>query len=774
MNGATEATLAELVAVAQSMNANLVTLQRLASQGGGSGGTSPAGGAASGLSAISAAAGPAKLALGALSVAGNMISGLFSAMGNIIGKVVGGLVNTVSNLFNFAKQAALGTAKLSDFYDAFKDLPFLIGTVASIFADVVRYSEGLLTTYQNLTKSGASFSGDLFKMAQAATRGFMSLDEFSKVVRTNSDVLSTLGGDVDKGMNKFVDIQNKLLGPGSQYSKSLLGLGYTASDTADMLSSVINQQGNLNKKELANNDTVAASVVNIAKEMDLYSKVTGKSREELEKELKKKSFDAAWKTFTEGMDPEQAASASLAVEKALATGGQGAADLLRQMFMTGGEVSTPITEASKQFYVQTNGAAENFVKTMYLSALNMKTGSQAQLETQLRAVRDMGQSYDEFIGPMGKSAGLFSAMNNSFVNNTALMTTRMKMAGVTNEQITKMAAEAGKKQTDSAVSTAAGLGQAQLAIKNFGTQLMGMVNTVIAPFASSLFALGESVIATINTFVGSDGFKETVKNVTTWFTTAFAELKASYADGGLGGLLKKFGQKMMEGAGNVWTFIKPIWLEHIQPALENAFKSIMDFLQPYFKAAMDQVSDMLNAWVYSLPGGSKVFGARDPAIVARERAEQQKRDEDQNKLNSLEAQLKANREAMAASSDPKAIDNYKSTIQRLQAEINQSYDRRGDSQNARQIPRHSGTIGMTGSWWEKEDATLSIQAGESVVTQAQMAQIVDTASQKGLAEAMQRVNSTQLAMVAVLKQIADASERNVNATKDLNGNLWAA
>ena len=252
MNGATEATLAELVAVAQSMNANLVTLQRLASQGGGSGGTSPAGGAASGLSAISAAAGPAKVALGALSVAGNMISGLFSFMGNIIGKVISGLTNTAANLFNFAKQAAAGTAKLSDFYDAFRDLPFLIGTVASIFADVIRYSEGLLTTYQNLTKYGASFSGDLFKMAQAATRGFMSLDEFSKVVRTNSDVLSTLGGDVDKGMNKFVDIQNKLLGPGSQYSKSLLGLGYTASDTADMLSSVINQQGNLNKKELAN------------------------------------------------------------------------------------------------------------------------------------------------------------------------------------------------------------------------------------------------------------------------------------------------------------------------------------------------------------------------------------------------------------------------------------------------------------------------------------------------------------------------------------------
>jgi hypothetical protein len=53
-----------------------------------------------------------------------------------------------------------------------------------------------------------------------------------------------------------------------------------------------------------------------------------------------------------------------------------------------------------------------------------------------------------------------------------------------------------------------------------------------------------------------------------------------------------------------------------------------------------------------------------------------------------------------------------------------------------------------------------------------MAQIVGAASQKGYAEAMQQVNNTQLSMVAVLNRIADASERNVTATKRLDGNLF--
>lgn len=760
MNGATEATLAELLAVAQAMNANLVTLQRLANQGGG--GSTPSGGAASGLSAVSAAAGPARLALGALSVASNMISSLFGAMGNIIGKVVTGLVSTAGNLFNFAKQAAAGTAKLSDFYDAFRDLPFLVGTVASIFADIIRYSERLLTTYQDLTKYGASFSGDLFKMAQAATRGFMSLDEFSKVIKTNSDILSTLGGDVDKGMNKFVDIQNKLLGPGSQYSKSLLGLGYTASDTADMLSAVINQQGNLNKKELANNDMVAASVANIAKEMDLYSKVTGKSREELEKELKKKSFDAAWKQFTSEMGPEQAASAALAVEKALATGGQGAADALRQMFMTGGEISTPITDASKQFYVQTNGAAENYVRTMYESALNLKTGSREQLETQIRAGRDIGRAYADFIGPMGKTAGLFSVMNNNYVNNAALMTSNMKFSKLTNDEITKMALEAAKKQKDAAVGSAANLSQAEINIKNFGVMIMNLVNMFVGPIAGKLSEFGSNI---------TDALLPVMKNITIWFTTAFNELKSSYTEGGFVGLIKKFGQKLMEGATNVWTFIKPIWLEHIQPALENAFKSIMDFLQPYFKAAMDQVSDMLNAWVYQLPGGKRIFGAEDPEVRAKRRRYETLIAEDDAKINQLKELIEANKAAMG--------DSRRTDVAPYQAKIDELQRQLIDAENKRRVdgtlkPRHSGTIGMTGSWWEKEDATLNVQKGESVITQPQMGQIVDTAGQKGYAEAVQRLNTTQIAMVALLKQLVDSSERNVAATKDLNGNIWAA
>jgi hypothetical protein len=87
--------------------------------------------------------------------------------------------------------------------------------------------------------------------------------------------------------------------------------------------------------------------------------------------------------------------------------------------------------------------------------------------------------------------------------------------------------------------------------------------------------------------------------------------------------------------------------------------------------------------------------------------------------------------------------------------------------------RHGGTIGMTGSWWEKESAPLNVQAGESVVTQDQMRQIVDTASQSGLAEAINRLNNMTAELVKATKQVAANTAATVDATKSLNGNLWA-
>jgi hypothetical protein len=104
---------------------------------------------------------------------------------------------------------------------------------------------------------------------------------------------------------------------------------------------------------------------------------------------------------------------------------------------------------------------------------------------------------------------------------------------------------------------------------------------------------------------------------------------------------------------------------------------------------------------------------------------------------------------------------------------NEAEMRRLNARNQAQPPvRHSGTIGMTGNWWEKKDATLAVQAGESVVTKSQMDQIINTASQTGMAESIQQLNSLTAQMLSVMKQTADNTKRTYDATRALNGDLF--
>jgi hypothetical protein len=87
--------------------------------------------------------------------------------------------------------------------------------------------------------------------------------------------------------------------------------------------------------------------------------------------------------------------------------------------------------------------------------------------------------------------------------------------------------------------------------------------------------------------------------------------------------------------------------------------------------------------------------------------------------------------------------------------------------------RHAGTIGMTGNWWEKADTTVNIQQGESVVTQSQMDQIVNTASQNGVAQALQQLNSLTAQLLRQAKDTAENTRLTHEATRRLDGNLFA-
>jgi len=61
-----------------------------------------------------------------------------------------------------------------------------------------------------------------------------------------------------------------------------------------------------------------------------------------------------------------------------------------------------------------------------------------------------------------------------------------------------------------------------------------------------------------------------------------------------------------------------------------------------------------------------------------------------------------------------------------------------------------------------------------VATQDQIKQIVDFASQNGSSNELSRLNTLMSQLVKETQRVADNTARNVQATKELNGNMFAA
>jgi hypothetical protein len=756
MNGATEATLADLLATAQAMNVNLIKLQQLAKSGGGGGGS---GSAASSVASVAASLNPLSLAFGAAKIAVGAVGAVFGVMGSILGKVVGIATNLASSLTNLGFATAMTGTKLSEFYgafaDALKNIP-LVGMAFDIFSKVIAYQEQLLSFFQQITMNGASFSGSLNAMKAAATRSYMSMQDFATIIRDNSETFATMGGIVTGGVNKFVEIQNKMLGPRSEYANIMYGMGYTAKTAGDMLAHYMRIQGTMNKEGIESNEAIIKGTVSAAKELDILSQLTGKNNLDLKKKAEQLQADEAFEAFKVGKTAQQVSAMDTIVKSFLAFGNEtgatqaklalmGAnvlktADMQADFVVSGGKTTQLIDQVVGQF---NRGQFSNLSRTIATGSYEIGRSA-----TQYRQTLGVTSAFLE--GSMAKAGQGYTKTYRDYASSSDIIIKEIS---------------ARKNSADAAKGSAAELERAQQGIRNFGEQIVMLAGQIIAPFiplmqafANQVVKYGKDIANLVGRLVNSDGFKGAIEGTINWFRTTFRELSTST---NATDFFSKFGNRL------------GVAFDAMKPVLEVIFNKFIDFMKPHMIQMLNTVEDYVNATMFQKTG--KLFGAEDPEIRKKQRAYE--------KLELVAQTLYDKAGALStAGNSPAALR----TTEEAAAARALAMDAKKIWENAKKAPTNSasaqsgiggfrskGTIGMTGNWWEKEDATLAVSRDEMLAKPEQVRQIVNTARQDGYAEAMQQVNNTQLSMVAVLNRIADASERNVTATKRLDGNLFA-
>ena len=195
-----------------------------------------------------------------------------------------------------------------------------------------------LDTWRDMSKVGANFNNDIVGMTGAAKGARLDLSEFADIVKNNAGTFTGLGGSVSKGAQAFATLSKDMADSG--VTDQLKQMGMTSKDINDVLAIQLAGQQTINMNDEAAKKRAIASATAMATEMDLMSKLTGKSRAEQEEIMKKAQADmqaeAKLRLITMGKSEEEAAAIRnnyYAQQKEAELRGQG--QMFKEVFATG-------------------------------------------------------------------------------------------------------------------------------------------------------------------------------------------------------------------------------------------------------------------------------------------------------------------------------------------------------------------------------------------------------------------------------------------------------
>ena len=149
----------------------------------------------------------------------------------------------------------------------------------SLLGSIAGYLDRSVDSFREMSSVGASFNNDILEMRKTAAANNLSLEEFSRVVRSNSELFATLGGTVTGGVQRFTAMNQALKETGT--FEQLKGMGFSIADINEGMADYLNLQNRLGRLQGKSTQELAAGAGNYLKELDQLAKLTGKSRKEM-------------------------------------------------------------------------------------------------------------------------------------------------------------------------------------------------------------------------------------------------------------------------------------------------------------------------------------------------------------------------------------------------------------------------------------------------------------------------------------------------------------
>ena len=523
MNPASEATLAELLAVNKQM-AGAVSQLAAKSSGGGGGSSSGGGGGSSGPGLASKSFG---LLGDAASGLGRMFTGTLGVAAGLVGAGFSQVAKTGSAVYQAQKQLAnstqAGTGKLESFAESLGNLPGILGMIANAYAYQQRALRINLETYQKISDSGAMLGGSLSAVKLSAQAVGLGMSEFADLMKANTGNFLRMGGTAEDGAQAMLKF-NKAMVNGDT-GRKIMNLGFNAAQANNLLGLYAETMGGISSSQLADQKGMEKSVKDFATELTLSAALEGVSREEKMKQMKEDAKNGARNNMLAQMSEKDRTAYLQAEDRARAIGGKGAADALLSMRLG----LPPMTKEAQKF-TAIQGEANKSVKELNDVSKNSAL-SEEERNKQMDSATAKGQkSVADSAKKYGQTAVALAMQGDSSMNAALNANARAVNQGTKTEEdyknnITKTREQVLAVMEKTGKDSAGQAEQAAMKAK-YQAGIMDKLNAILARFFPIVVSVVEAFMKVFDWSVNM-GSKILDKVLIPAFNEIFGGIKAA-------------------------------------------------------------------------------------------------------------------------------------------------------------------------------------------------------------------------------------------------------
>ena len=175
----------------------------------------------------------------------------------------------------------------------FAKIPIVGGLVSSAFGAVAGAAQSTYKAFNTAASVGANFGGSIQEMQRTVAGTGLTLDQFTGIVAKNGENLALFAGSTSEGAKRLSNMAKSVRNSG--LGDDLARLGYTTEDINNGFARYSAMMAKSGADRGKTDAQLAADTGQYLKNLDAVSKLTGKSKEALEKEEEARRNDAQFR-----------------------------------------------------------------------------------------------------------------------------------------------------------------------------------------------------------------------------------------------------------------------------------------------------------------------------------------------------------------------------------------------------------------------------------------------------------------------------------------------